>query len=121
MHINLCGGDRFVTEHSLDGSEVGSAFEQTSGKAVAKGVGRDCFVYACLLNKVANDVEHHNAGELFFLTETEEYIVFVSWFYVDVATVIEPEFQFFDGSLTDGYKSLFVTLSFYFYETLVEV
>lgn len=41
VDINLGGGYRFVTEHLLDGAEIGSALEQMGCEGVTEGVGRD--------------------------------------------------------------------------------
>jgi hypothetical protein len=47
--VDFCGGDFFVSQHCLDGAEVGSTFQQVGGEGVAEGVGAYRFVDAgCL-------------------------------------------------------------------------
>ena len=49
-----------MTEHFLDGAEVGSPFEKVGGEAVSEGVGRHFLAYSGCLGEVADDVEHHH-------------------------------------------------------------
>ena len=39
--IDLCGGDAFVSQHFLDGAEVGAAFDEVGGEGVTEGMGGD--------------------------------------------------------------------------------
>lgn len=41
--INLGGADAFVSQHTLDGTQVGTAFEQMGGERVAESMGADAF------------------------------------------------------------------------------
>ena len=45
VDVDLSGGDGFVAEHLLDGTEIGSTLEQMGGERVAEGVGRDSLAY----------------------------------------------------------------------------
>ncbi len=43
VRINLGGGDVGVTQHLLDGPQVGAALKQMGGKTVAEGMGCTSF------------------------------------------------------------------------------
>lgn len=47
VQVYLGGGNGFVTEHLLNGTQVGSAFKQVCGKRVTQGVGAYLFSDAC--------------------------------------------------------------------------
>ena len=55
--INLGGENGFVTEHFLNGTEVGAHFDEVGGKGVAEGVGTNGFVDACFGGEVFDDVK----------------------------------------------------------------
>lgn len=46
MCVNFCCSDRFVTQHTLYGAQVGASFKQVGGKGMAEGVRRDGAPYA---------------------------------------------------------------------------
>ena len=52
MYVDFGGGDAFVAEHLLYGTQVGASFEQVGGKTVAQGVGADVFLNAAGLAPV---------------------------------------------------------------------
>ena len=41
VSVNLSGGNVRMTEHCLDGADVGAVTEKVGGKAVAQSVGRN--------------------------------------------------------------------------------
>ncbi len=47
MDVNLGGCDALMSEHLLDGAEIGAPFEQMGGEGVAEGMGRNIFSYPC--------------------------------------------------------------------------
>ena len=46
MGVYLCGGNIGMTQHHLDGAEIGAMFQEVGGKGVAQGVRADLFVYS---------------------------------------------------------------------------
>ena len=55
------GADRLVTEHRLDGTQVGTALEKSRGKGMAQGVGRDGLLDSGILRHLLNHDENHRA------------------------------------------------------------
>ena len=51
MCVNFCCSDRFVTQHTLYGAQVGASFKQVGGKGMAEGVRTDVFGDAGLLRQ----------------------------------------------------------------------
>ena len=68
-----------MAQHGLDDTQVGSAFEQGCGKAVAQGVGGDGLLDACCPCILLHHDEHHRAGEV-VATTVEKHIVFLTGF-----------------------------------------
>ena len=46
MQINFGGGDAFVAQHLLDGTQIGAAFKQMCRKTVPKRMRRYRFLYS---------------------------------------------------------------------------
>ena len=61
MHIDVGGGDGFVSKQLLDDTQVGSAFEQVGGKGVAQGVWTDVALNAGQGGVLAQVVKHGDA------------------------------------------------------------
>lgn len=43
VRIYLCGGNVNMPEHHLDGSEIGTAFQEVAGKGMPQRMGGDVF------------------------------------------------------------------------------
>ena len=61
VRVNFCCRYRFVSQHTLNGAQVGASLKQVSGKRVAEGVRADVFGDACLHGQFLDDVENHDA------------------------------------------------------------
>ena len=61
MRVNLCGGDRFMTEHFLHSPQIGATFDQMGGKTVSKSMGWNLFIEPNFLSELLNDGENHDA------------------------------------------------------------
>ena len=71
--VKLCGRQVGVAEHLLDGTEIGSAFEQVGREGVAEQVGMDAVrVEAGLLCAALEDEEGARARERAALRVQEE-------------------------------------------------
>ena len=59
--IDFRRGNALVAQHALDGSQVGTSFQQVGGKGVAEGMWTDVFGDAGFLSQFFNEVEYHDA------------------------------------------------------------
>ena len=98
MGVDLCRADFLMSEEHLYRTEVGAAFEECGGEAVAEGVGRDVLLYACLHGEVFDDMHYHVAREV-CAAAVEEDIVFFAGLYAHRVALREPEGEFVDGAL----------------------
>ena len=65
MRIDLCRRDVGVTQHRLDRSQVGAAFEQVRGERVAQCMRRDPLIDARDQRIAANELPKALSGERF--------------------------------------------------------
>ena len=63
MCVDFCRADAGVAEHLLHGEQVGAAFEEVGGEAVAEGMRTDGFGDAVFLGQFLHDEEDHLSGE----------------------------------------------------------
>ena len=119
--VDLGCGDALVAQHALNGSQIGAAFQQVSGKGVAEGVRADVLGDAGFFGQFFNQVEDHDTGEPFSSAMAHEHVVFVFFFYFNLVAVEEIELYLMDGTLGDGYQALFVAFAFHLDEPFVEV
>lgn len=64
MQVYLGRGYALMTEHLLDGAQVGSPLEQMGRKGVTQRVGRDVAAYAGSHRQVSDYVVYHEARQL---------------------------------------------------------
>ena len=62
MGVDFSGCDRLVSQHTLDGTEVGTSFQQVGCERMAEGVWTDIFGDAGFLCQRFNQVKNHDAG-----------------------------------------------------------
>ena len=110
VRIDFSGANTFVSQHHLNGAEVGPTLEQFGGERVTKGVRRNGFLDAGRLGLAFQQDENHGAGEM-SATAIEKHIVLFTGFYLHQIAVEKPKIQFFDGFGRDGYESFFVALA----------
>lgn len=96
MGIDLCGAYRLMTEHGLNGTEVGTAFQKSSGKRMAERMRRDGFLNAGLLRVPLYHNKDHRARKM-TASAVQEHIIFLAWLDGHVATNGKPQVQFLDG------------------------
>ena len=118
--IYLGCGDGFVTQHLLDGTQVGSAFQQVGGEGVAEGVGADGFGDAGAVGQLLDQVEDHDARDAVAPAGQED-VVLIAGLDAAVAAVHEPIVDFLDGAAGDGYQALLAAFALDADELLVEV
>src|SRR3712207_7463084 len=62
--VYLGGGDVLMTQHGLNGPQVGTALEERRGETVAQGVGRNGLGDTRLYGLTLDHDEYHGAGEV---------------------------------------------------------
>ena len=121
VEIDFCGTDRFVAQHGLDGTQIGSTFEETGGETMAKGVGTYGFLNTCSLHEFLDEVEDHDARDFGF-SFGKKHIVLVAR--LDVAhriAVDEIELKLVDCLIRYRYKALLGTFTFHSDEFIFEI
>lgn len=78
MRINFRGGDGFMSQHALNGPQIGAAFQQMGGKGMAERVRADILGDAGLFRQFFNHVKHHDAGDT-IAPSCQKYVIFVSF------------------------------------------
>ena len=111
MGINLGGCDAFVSEHLLDGAQVGAAFYQVGGKGVAEGMRGDVLGDPRQADQVFEEQEDHHAGEL-AAAAVEEEDVFIPGFYRLMGPdLVGIDADIFCGRIADGNQSLLIAFA----------
>ena len=64
MRVDFRRADVLMAQQCLDDAEVGTAFEQGSGKRVPEGMGRDGLLDACRLGLPLDHDEDHRARQV---------------------------------------------------------
>lgn len=120
VDVDLSGGDGFVAEHLLDGTEIGSTLEQMGGERVAEGVGRDSLAYSGSLGQSLDYLECTLTCEP-TSTAIEKQDVLVTGLHFHAGTVLEPRCDLLDGGFRHGHYPLLVPLATHHQETLGRV
>ena len=76
VHIYFGRADILVSEHGLDGSQVGASFQELRGKAVAEGVRADVLADAGLGGIFLYIYEERDAAQPFAPSQRDEHEVF---------------------------------------------
>ena len=63
MRINFRGCNGLMTQHTLDGTEVGATFEQVRGEGMTEGMGTYVFMDTGGLRLLLDDMKYHDTGE----------------------------------------------------------
>jgi len=97
MGVDFSGRNRLVSQHTLDGAEVGTSFQQVGGEGMAEGVRTDIFGDAGFLCQLFNQVKNHDAGNA-ISPSGKKNVIFKSFLYFTKIAVEQPVFYFFDGT-----------------------
>ncbi len=119
MGIDLRRGYAFVPEHELNGLEVGPAFEQMCGEAVAEGVRADALVDACRLGQLLDEDEDHNARYGFASIAQEDKFL-LSAYRIGAFGIGQIAPQFGHSCLTHRHETLLATFAIDAQERFVE-
>ena len=104
----------------MDGAEVGAPFQQVGSEGMAESVWTDGFRQADGFAQYLDDVEDHDAGNVFSLP-ADENEVFVLLFDIHRVPVDEVELELADGTGRNGYEALFVAFPVYFDEAFFQI
>lgn len=118
--INLSSGYLFMTQHTLDGSQIGSALQKVGGKRVTERMWTHRLVYAGQGGKIFHNVKNHYPGQGPSAADTQEQVRLRSRFDIYVATVGKIEFNLMDRPARYRNEALLAALAGNPDETLVE-
>ena len=76
MRVDLGGGDAFVAEHLLHGTEVGTTFDEVRSEGVTEGVRTHCFLDARVFHPLLDEHEDHLASEVRTSSVQKDVILF---------------------------------------------
>ena len=110
----------FMSKHTLDGSQVGSALKQMGGKGVTEGMGTYCFVYSGHCGKVLDDIKNHYPCQRPAASYAQEKIGLRTRFYLDMATVHQVEFYLMNRPVGYRNQTLLAALAGNTYEPFVQ-
>lgn len=108
--IDFGGADALMSEHTLNGAEVGATLEKVGGKRVAEGVGADGLLQPDAGGQLFDDMENHDAGDIFAEAGDEDEI-FVTGLDAGKVAVGEIEIELLDGAGGDRDEALFAALA----------
>ena len=92
VHVGVYfgGSDAFMSQHALDGTQVGSAFQQVGGEGMPEGVGADVLLKPGGIGQLFDEMEDRDAGDV-LASFADEHIIFVPRFYRSRVPVDEVE------------------------------
>lgn len=117
--VNFGCADVLVSEHGLDGSQVGAPFEKGSGEGMAQGVGADGLFDARQGGLAFYHDEYHGACKV-GASAVEEDIVFFARLDVELGAAGKPVIELADGTRGDGHQTLFCPLAEHTHKLLVD-
>lgn len=110
MEIDLGGGDGFMAEHLLDGTQIGSPLEQMGGKGVAQSMGRNGALDSGLLGEPTHYLKDPLACEP-ATAPVEKQDILVARLDLEPRSVIHPYLDLLEGTIRDGDYALLVSLA----------
>ena len=90
MCIDFSGGDRFMSQHALDGPQIGAAFQQMGGEGVAERMRTDILGDAGFFRQLLSMMKHHDAGEMVTPSLPKIQIILVILLYFPQVAVCKP-------------------------------
>lgn len=111
MGVDLGGSDAFVSQHFLDGAQVGPAFDKVRRETVPECMRANVFLEPDTLNLFFDDEKYHHPAE-FFASFVEKDKLFVAFGRLDMdADVLDVDAQVLQGIPADGDEALLVALA----------
>ena len=90
MCVNLGSSDTFVSQHALNGSQIGTSLQKVRREGMAEGVRTDIFSTSGCFGQNFDDMEHHYSGNV-LAPLADEHEIFVSRLDVHSISVDEIE------------------------------
>ena len=100
-----------MSEHGLDGPQIGPSLQELRGKTVAEGVGADVLLDSRFLGILFNIYEERYPAEVFPSSKRDEDVVVLARFDCDALSDNEPLPQLLDGVLADGNQPFLPSLA----------
>ena len=121
MHVYFCGRDIFMSQHHLYGPQVGTSFEQMSGKAVTEGVRTDILLYTSPFGIVLDIYKQTYSAQSASSGEGYEYVILFRWFHLVAHSGHKPFAHSVNGHSLDGHKSLLAAFSLHPYVFVFQI
>ena len=102
MCIDFSGGDGFMSQHALDGPQIGAAFQQMGGEGVAERMGTDILGDAGFFRQLFYHVKHHDAGDI-IAPSCQKCLILLSFLYFPQVAVCKPILYLLDCTRRDRY------------------
>lgn len=118
MGVYLCGGYFFMTQHTLDGTQVGATLKKVCGERVAEGMRTDRFADSGFGCQILHYIKYHDSRQRPAASEAQEKERLCTRFYCYMATVRQIQCDFMYCLIGYGDKTLFAALACYPYETI---
>ena len=111
VDVDFGGGDALVTEHLLNGTQVGAALEQVGRETVAQGVRADDFADACEFAQLLDNMENHLTCEHGPTTVQKQDILAAPLGNLMGPRLFQVEADLLDSDRRNGYQALLVALT----------
>ena len=109
-----------MSQHLLDGAQIGSAFQQMCGKGMAEGVRTDFLMDARQFGLLLDDKEYHHTGKRGSPAVQEENIL-RSFFRSHGSPKVNIILDFPKGGLRDGHQALLRSFPLYTDKLLLRI
>ena len=109
-----------MSQHALDGPEVGPALQQMGGKGVTESMRTYRFVNSRHRSKILYNIKDHDPGQGTASSYAKEEIGLRSRFDIDMASVRQVEVYLMDSPVRDGNQTLFAAFTGNPYETFIQ-
>ena len=111
VDVDLGCGDALVTQHLLDGAQVGTALEQVGGETVAQGVGADDLAHSGQFTQLLDDMENHLTRQHRAAAVQEQDVLAAALGNLTGTRLFQIQVDLLNGDGRDGHSALLVTLA----------
>jgi hypothetical protein len=102
VRVYFSGGDGFMSQHLLNGPQIGTALHQVRGEGVSEGMGTDRLLNTRIPGQFLNDGKNHVPCE-HLSPAVQEKDIFISGLYGQGIPVKQVKIYLLEGTRTDGY------------------
>ena len=97
VDIDLSGRDALVSQHLLDGTQVGAAFKQVGSETVAQGVRADNLAHTSQFAQLLDDVEDHLPCQHRTTAVQEQYVLAAALSDLMGTSLLQVQVDLLDG------------------------